>query len=49
MTLLETIGYEELCVDVELAELARAGEHAISHIAPARTCHPPAPADLAEA
>lgn len=48
MTLLETIGYDELCVDVDVADLARVDEHAIAHIAPALTCHPDPPVDLAE-
>jgi capsular polysaccharide biosynthesis protein len=48
LTLLETIGYDKLCVDVAVADLARMGEHAIARIAPALTCHPDPPMDLAD-
>jgi capsular polysaccharide biosynthesis protein len=47
LTLLETIGYEELCVDVGVADLAQAEGHAIAHVVPPLTCHPDPPADLA--
>jgi len=45
-TPLRTVGYEELCVDVELAGLTQAHEHAIAHVGPAVSCRPDPPVDL---
>jgi len=46
--LLETIGYDELCVEVDVADLVQAGGNAIAHVAPASSCHPDPPVDLAD-
>jgi capsular polysaccharide biosynthesis protein len=48
--LLETIDYEQLCVDADLADLAdltHLAENAIARLAPALTLHPAPPLDLA--
>jgi capsular polysaccharide biosynthesis protein len=47
LTLLETIGYDELCIEVDVADLARAGRNAIAHVAAAARCDPDPPVDLA--
>jgi capsular polysaccharide biosynthesis protein len=46
LTLLETVGYEELCADVDIAELAGASGDAIARVAPAMTLDPDPPVDL---
>jgi hypothetical protein len=43
---LATIAYDDLCIDVELSELAEAGTDAIARIAPAARCHPSPPVDF---
>jgi capsular polysaccharide biosynthesis protein len=48
LTLLETIGYDELCADVDVAELAEASGDAIARVAPAIICHPDPPLDLSD-
>jgi Glycosyltransferase 61 len=46
MTLLETIGYDELCAEVDVADLAQAGANAIAHVASASVCQPDPPVDF---
>jgi capsular polysaccharide biosynthesis protein len=46
LTLLETVGYDELCAEIEIAGLASAKGNAIARVAPARMCRPEPPVDL---
>jgi hypothetical protein len=44
---LQGTSYEELCTEVDLADLHRAGRDAIAHVAPAATLQPATPVDHA--
>jgi capsular polysaccharide biosynthesis protein len=43
--LLTTVGYDELCIGVDVADIADAGQDAIAHVAATASCHPSAPVD----